>query len=93
MGVVSSLLSPENRDGYVETVRANYRKVADAHARGEREKLRLPLAKARDNRSRIDWAAYEPPVPIFLGMRVFESYDLAELARYIDWTPFFQTWE
>ena len=93
VGVVSSLLSPDNRKGYVETVRAEYRKVADAHARGEREKLRLPLAKARENRMRIDWAAYEPPVPSFLGTRVFEDYDLAELARYIDWTPFFQTWE
>ena len=60
VGVVSSLLSPEARPGYVETVRAEYRKVADAHARGEREKLRLPLAKARENRFKIDWPAYEP---------------------------------
>jgi 5-methyltetrahydrofolate--homocysteine methyltransferase len=42
---------------------------------------------------KIDWAAYTPPKPTFLGARVFETYDVAELVPYIDWTPFFQTWE
>jgi 5-methyltetrahydrofolate--homocysteine methyltransferase len=93
VGVVSSLLSPEARDNYVETVRAEYRKVADAHARSEADKLRLSLAKARAAGFKADWIEYEPPVPSFLGTRVFEDYDLKELARYIDWTPFFQTWE
>ena len=78
---------------YVEAVRAEYRKVADAHARSEADKARLPLAKARANALKIDWAAYEPPKPSFLGARVFDMDDLADLARYIDWTPFFQTWE
>ncbi|WP_428832824.1 methionine synthase [Pseudaminobacter soli (ex Li et al. 2025)] len=93
VGVVSSLLSPDAKHGYVETTREEYRKVADAHARSEAEKQRLPLAKARANAHKIDWAGYEPPRPSFLGTRVFESWDLGELARYIDWTPFFQTWE
>ncbi len=93
VGVVSSLLSPEARDGYVETVRAEYRKVADAHRRSEAEKQRLPVAKARANSLKNDWAAYDPPPPSFLGTRILESWDLADLARYIDWTPFFQTWE
>ncbi|WP_137388424.1 methionine synthase [Rhodoligotrophos defluvii] len=93
VGVVSSLMSPEARPGYVETVRAEYRKVAEAHARSEAEKLRLPLARARANAFKADWANYAPPAPRFLGRRVFDTYDLAELARYIDWTPFFQTWE
>ena len=61
--------------------------------RSEADKQRLPLAKARANAHKIDWASYEPPKPSFLGIKVFESWDLAELARYIDWTPFFQTWE
>ena len=74
-------------------MRAEYRKVAEAHARSERDKQRLPLAKARANAYRIDWASYAPPKPTFLGTRVFETWDLGELARYIDWTPFFQTWE
>jgi 5-methyltetrahydrofolate--homocysteine methyltransferase len=93
VGVVSSLLSSEMKPGYVEAIRAEYRKVAEAHERSEREKQRLPLAKARANAHRIDWASHVPPKPSFLGVKVFEGWDLAELARYIDWTPFFQTWE
>ncbi|MDQ0321970.1 5-methyltetrahydrofolate--homocysteine methyltransferase [Pararhizobium capsulatum DSM 1112] len=93
VGVVSSLLSPEAKGDYVETIRAEYRKVADAHARNELEKQRLPLAKARANPQRVDWQAYQPKAPSFLGTRVFQGWDLAELAAYIDWTPFFQTWE
>ncbi|MCD2182533.1 methionine synthase [Rhizobium sp. GN54] len=93
VGVVSSLLSPDARQGYVETLQAEYRKVADAHRRAEAEKQRLPLARARDNAFRPDWSAYRPKTPSFLGTRVWQDWDLAELARYIDWTPFFQTWE
>ena len=93
VGVVSSLLSSDQKPGYVETLRAEYRKVADAHHRSEAEKQRLPLARARANAHRIDWSGYEPKKPSFLGTRTFETWDLAELARYIDWTPFFQTWE
>ncbi|MDH6232008.1 5-methyltetrahydrofolate--homocysteine methyltransferase [Mesorhizobium soli] len=93
VGVVSSLLSPDAKHGYVEATREEYRKVAEAHARSEAEKQRLPLAKARANAHKVDWAGYEPTNPSFLGTRVFVSWDLAELARYIDWTPFFQTWE
>lgn len=93
VGVVGSLLSPEMKPAYVETLKAEYRKVADAHARSEAEKQRLPLAKARDNAFRADWSAYRPKMPSFLGTRVWQDWDLADLARYIDWTPFFQTWE
>jgi len=93
VGVVSSLLSPETRAATIAAVRAEYRKVADAHERSEAEKTRVPLAKARANAMQIDWTAYRPTTPAFLGTRVFGSYDLAELQRHIDWTPFFQTWE
>jgi 5-methyltetrahydrofolate--homocysteine methyltransferase len=93
VGVVSSLLSPEGKAPYVETVQAEYRKVADAHARSEADKQRLSLEKARANRMKIDWATYQPPKPTFTGTRVFRTYDVAELVPYIDWTPFFQTWE
>jgi 5-methyltetrahydrofolate--homocysteine methyltransferase len=93
VGVVSSLLSPDMKGGYVETVQAEYRKVADAHARSEADKQRLPLEKARANKPKIDWSSYQPPKPTFTGARVFRSYDVAELVPYIDWTPFFQTWE
>ncbi|MCZ4091266.1 methionine synthase [Sinorhizobium psoraleae] len=93
VGVVSSLLSPDVRKGYMETIRAEYHKVADAHARNEAEKRRLPLSQARANAQKLDWTTYRPKAPSFLGTRVFEDWDLAELAHYIDWTPFFQTWE
>ncbi|MBD8556814.1 methionine synthase [Rhizobium sp. CFBP 8762] len=93
VGVVSNLLSVDSKPDYVSAIRAEYAKVADAHARNEADKLRLPLSKARANPQRVDWAAYQPKTPSFLGTRVFEGWDLAELAQYIDWTPFFQTWE
>ncbi|WP_430439988.1 methionine synthase [Shinella sp.] len=93
VGVVGSLLSADMKPGYVETLKAEYRKVADSHARSEAEKQRLPLAKARENAFKADWSAYRPKTPSFLGTRVWQDWDLADLARYIDWTPFFQTWE
>ncbi|EKF17506.1 B12-dependent methionine synthase [Nitratireductor pacificus pht-3B] len=93
VGVVGNLLSPEMKPGFVETLHAEYKKVTEAHERSEREKQRLPLARARANAHKIDWANYAPPRPSFVGTKTFETWDLAELARYIDWTPFFQTWE
>ncbi|TPE53033.1 methionine synthase [Amaricoccus solimangrovi] len=93
VGVVSNLLSPEHRPGYVAGVRGEYAKVAENHARAELEKKRLPLERARANAFRANFEGYAPKAPSFLGTRVFESWDLAELARYFDWTPFFQTWE
>ena len=93
VGVVSSLLSSEMKPGFVETIRAEYKKVAEAHEKAEAAKKRTSLAAARANAHRIDWSGYTPPKPTFTGTKVFESWDLAELARYIDWTPFFQTWE
>ncbi|MDE0924738.1 methionine synthase [Aurantimonas coralicida] len=93
VGVVSHLLSEETRDAYVEGVKADYQKVAEAHRKGERDKKRLPLAQARANAQVSDWAAYEPVKPAIAGTRVFTDWDLEELSRYIDWTPFFQTWE
>ena len=93
VGVVSSLLSNDMRGEYVSTIQAEYRKVAEAHARSELDKQRMPLEKARANKFKIDWASYQPPKPTFTGARVFRSYDVGELVPYIDWTPFFQTWE
>ena len=93
VGVVSSLLSKEGKAGYVANIRAEYAKVAAAHARAESDKQRVSIEKARSNAMKIDWAAYAPPRPSFLGVRSFDDYDLAELVGVIDWTPFFQTWE
>ncbi|MDQ0421245.1 5-methyltetrahydrofolate--homocysteine methyltransferase [Peteryoungia aggregata LMG 23059] len=93
VGVVSALLAEDGNETYVEGVKGEYAKVAEAHARAEAEKQRQPLASARENAIKLDWSSYKPTKPSFTGTKVFETYDLAELARYIDWTPFFQTWE
>ena len=93
VGVVQSLISQDMRTPYVAQVRAEYAKVADAHRRAEADKRRLPLAKARENALKLDWDAYAPTKPAFTGTRVFSSYDVGALVPYIDWTPFFQTWD
>jgi 5-methyltetrahydrofolate--homocysteine methyltransferase len=93
VGVVSSLLSESQCEGYVTKIRAEYSKVREAHVRSERSKQRISLAAARQNRFKIEWDGYVPPRPSFLGTRAFAGYDLGELVPYIDWTPFFQTWE
>ncbi|NJM35207.1 MAG: methionine synthase, partial [Rhodomicrobium sp.] len=92
VGVVSKLLGSD-RDGYVEDIRENYSKLKLAHERGRAQKTRTSLAAARKNKFAIDWAGYTPPRPTFLGTRSFTDYDLASLVPYIDWTPFFSTWE
>ncbi|MDO5657545.1 MAG: methionine synthase [Paracoccus sp. (in: a-proteobacteria)] len=92
VGVVSELLS-DRAGGYLDGIRAEYGDVANRHARGEADKKRLPLADARANAFAADWQAYAAVTPKWFGPRVIDDFDLAEIARYIDWTPFFQTWE
>ena len=92
VGVASSLLS-DKREAYAADIRAEYAKISAAHFRAQADKKRLSLAAARANAPKIDFAAARPKRPTFLGTRTFADYDLAELVPYIDWTPFFQTWE
>ncbi len=93
VGVASALLSPDKREAYAAEVRAEYAKISAAHFRAQADKKRLKLADARANAVKIDFAKAPPKKPAFLGIKTFRDYDLAELAEYIDWTPFFQTWE
>jgi 5-methyltetrahydrofolate--homocysteine methyltransferase len=94
VGVVSSLLSRDARERYVSDVRAEYARIATAHARGEENKQRLPLAAARANALKLNWSGnYVPPVPRLLGARTLSEIPIAELVDYIDWSPFFATWE
>jgi 5-methyltetrahydrofolate--homocysteine methyltransferase len=93
VGVVSGLMSPEERPKAIARVREEYARMAESHARGRAEKVRTSIADARANRLKLDWKTYQPPKPTFLGTRSFRGYDLAELAGYVDWTPFFQAWE
>lgn len=91
VNVAQSLLS-DQAARYIAEVNADYEKVRQLHASRKQAPL-WPLAKARANKTPVDWAHYTPPKPKFIGRRVFRNYDLAELARYIDWSPFFQTWD
>ncbi|MFN3364179.1 MAG: methionine synthase [Allorhizobium sp.] len=93
VGVVSALLAEDGNETYVEGIKGEYAKVAEAHARAEAETQRQPLASARENAVKLDWCAYKPVKPAFLGTKVFDDYPLDRLVPYIDWTPFFQTWE
>lgn len=91
VSVAQSLLS-DQATKYIAEVNADYEKVRQLHANKKQTPI-WPLAKARANKTPLDWANYSPPRPKFIGRRVFKNYDLAELARYIDWGPFFQTWD
>ncbi|HEX3886371.1 MAG TPA: methionine synthase [Phenylobacterium sp.] len=93
VGVVSNLLSPTEKARFTGDIAAEYVKVREQFARGQGTRARRSLAEARDNAWTPDWTVYEPPKPTFLGTRAFAPYDLAELARHIDWTPFFASWE
>jgi 5-methyltetrahydrofolate--homocysteine methyltransferase len=93
VGVVAELRSPERRKAYVAQVRSEYLKLAAAHARQQEDRHRLSLAAARANGLKFDWSSYRPVRPQFLGTRVFDNYPFEELIEYIDWTPFFATWE
>jgi 5-methyltetrahydrofolate--homocysteine methyltransferase len=91
VGVAQSLLG-EQASRFVSELNADYDKVRQQHANKKQTPL-WPLAQARANKTPIDWADYQPAVPKFVGRRVFKNFDLAELVSYIDWGPFFQTWD
>ncbi len=94
VSVVSDLLSEDQRETNMAAIRAEYTEIAARHARGSgREGRRATLAEARANRHAVAWQGYTPPRPSFTGLKIFDDYDLAELAACIDWTPFFQSWE
>lgn len=93
VGVASSLLSLDRRIEYAREIRADYAKISSAHFRAQQDKKRLKLQDARNNAFKIDWSQTKPTKPAFFGLKSFSDYSLAELAEYIDWTPFFQTWE
>jgi len=93
VGVVSKLLSETEKAPFIESIKAEYTKVRDTHLAHEARKQRITLNAARDNKFKIDWAAFKPVKPSFLGVRAFPNFSLASLVPYIDWTPFFQAWE
>ena len=92
VGVCSDLLSDERAAKFIADLHTDYDRVRQQHASKKLTPL-VTLAQARANKVQIDWAAYTPPKPRFVGRRAFRNYDLSELAACIDWGPFFQTWD
>lgn len=93
VGVVSKLLSKTEGQAFAAGISSEYEVIRDKHA-GRRATRRLqPLVEARRNGWTTDWTQYQPPKPAFIGLQIFDDYDLAEISHYIDWSPFFKVWE
>jgi 5-methyltetrahydrofolate--homocysteine methyltransferase len=92
VSVASSLLSDESAKKFIQDLRDDYVRIREQHA-NKKASPTISLEAARKNRELIDWAHYVPEKPKFIGRRVFKNFSLSEIAKYIDWTPFFQTWD
>ncbi|MGQ0657735.1 MAG: methionine synthase, partial [Chromatiales bacterium] len=93
VGVATSLISRDLKAGFIDKLHVEYDAVRERHRNKQARLEWLTIAEARANRVPIDWQSYIPPKPRRPGIQVFDSYALDELAYYIDWTPFFMTWE
>ncbi len=93
VGVASALMSDVQREAFAADVANDYALVRAKRAANSKADRLLPLADARKNKFPVDWAGYVPPKPQFFGLKTFTDYDLADLVDYIDWTPFFRSWE
>jgi len=93
VGVCSNLLSTDLSAGYLNELKSEYERIRDQHARKQGPGPMHKLADARHHGFKTDWTEYVPPVPAFIGRRELVEYDLKALVPYIDWAPFFQTWE
>ena len=92
VGIVSSLLNAEDKPALVAQTQARYQRMRESRKDGP-PKPRLSIAEARAAALKLDWDAYERPAPTYSGVRTFDDIDLATLARYIDWTPYFSAWD
>jgi len=93
VGVAQALTEPDTRVELVRKTREDNARRRERHAGKSRLAPQVSLSAARDNRHGLDWSDYTPPLPTFTGNRVFNDIDLATLADYIDWMPFFNAWE
>ena len=91
VGVSTSLLSDKSSE-YSDLIKSEYLDLAEDHANRQQAKNLIPFGSAKQNGLPIDWSDWHAPKPKKLGTTVFEEYDLAEIRKYIDWTPFFSTW-
>jgi 5-methyltetrahydrofolate--homocysteine methyltransferase len=93
VSVVSDLLSMTRRNGFLETLQKKQQEVCKIYEERKRPQTLLLLEEARKRKFDFDWKNYTPPVPKFTGIKIFEDYSVKELIDFIDWTPFFSTWE
>ncbi len=93
VGVAGALISRERRQAFAAEVRERYDEMRAAHGRGQAGRRLLSLEEARANRARLDWGRYRAPAPRFTGVRTIADVGVADLVPYIDWTPFFRSWE
>ncbi|MBK9354056.1 MAG: methionine synthase [Bacteroidetes bacterium] len=91
--VASSLISDEKRDLFVEGINKEYEEMRERHKNKAVTKDYLPYSEALKNKWHLPWSGYHPKTPSFLGTKVFDHFPLEKLRKYIDWTPFFSTWE
>ena len=93
VSVMQNLLTPETRGAYLAEIQADYEKARTQHANKKGVPM-LTIAQARANKAKLTFAGDNAPVkPKFIGRRVFKNIDLSLIAQYIDWGPFFQTWD
>ncbi len=95
VAVASSLLSEEGsvKEDYANRIRTEYEQLRVARGNRTSNKKYIKIDQARENKTLLEWDNYTPPVPTFLGTKVFDNYSLEELSEYIDWTPFFASWQ
>ncbi len=91
--VAGSLLNKEQKGDFISGINNEYGKLREDFAGKRAVKQYIPFAEAQQNPVKIDWEGYNPPKPGFTGTQVFDNYDLNEIRQYIDWGPFFITWE
>ncbi len=91
--IAGNLLNKEQKPLMLEKINAEYNKLREDFTNKKSSKQYLTFSEAQKNGAKIIWTGYEPPKPSFTGIRVFEDYDLNELRKNIDWTPFFIAWE
>ncbi|TMO08718.1 methionine synthase [Pseudoalteromonas sp. S558] len=92
VGVVSNLLSKDIKPDFLAKTQAEYVKVREQQARKKPRSKPVTIGRARDNAAVLDWDNYTPPVPKKLGVTEFKNVSIANLRKYIDWTPYFMTW-
>ncbi|HXC10119.1 MAG TPA: methionine synthase [Steroidobacteraceae bacterium] len=93
VGVCQQLVTSNSREAYVAGIKADHERRREQHRNKSAKAPQLSLPQARAKKLNIEWSAYVPPVPSFLGVRTFDDYPLDELRPYIDWMPFFNAWE